>query len=228
VLQFVLPESPTFLARRALSRTSSIHAPGPTALFRQGMAGQTLAMWLIFIAVLMCIYLLSGWIPLLLNQAGYSARASALIGAAYQGGGVLGGVVASLMLHRRGWDVVALFAALACVSLSLLAWGPSSTVLLAIGVVAAGFCVTGTQNAINGAGGASYPAEIRSTGLGWALGVGRLGAIAGPLVGSVAIVLGMTEARHLFALALVPLGLAAFAALWLRRRVAHVAASPRA
>jgi AAHS family 4-hydroxybenzoate transporter-like MFS transporter len=189
------------------------------------MAGQTLAIWLIFVAVLMCIYLLTGWIPLLLRQAGYSARAAALIGAGYQGGGVLGGIVASLMLHRRGWEVVALFAALACCSLSVLVWGPASTVLMAVGVVAIGLCVTGTQNAINGAGGVSYPAEIRSTGLGWALGVGRLGAVAGPMVGSLAIVLGMTEARHLFALALVPLGLAGCAAAWLRSRIDIVAAS---
>jgi AAHS family 4-hydroxybenzoate transporter-like MFS transporter len=226
VLQVLLPESPAFLARGAPSRPSWVPVCGPIALFRHGMAGQTLAMWLIFVAVLMCIYLLSGWIPLLLNQAGYSARASALVGAAYQGGGVLGGIVASLMLHRRGWDVVMLFAALACFSLGLLAWGPGSTALMAVGVLAAGFCVTGTQNAINGVGGASYPAEIRSTGLGWALGVGRLGAVAGPLVGSLAIVLGMTEARHLFALALVPLGVAGFAAMWLRGRTDISAGNP--
>jgi MFS transporter, AAHS family, 4-hydroxybenzoate transporter len=217
-LQFLLPESPAYLARKR-SRDWPLRSNGPAPLFREGRGGQTLAIWLIFIAVLMCVYLLSGWIPLLLNQSGYSSRAASLIGAAYQGGGVVGGIVASLMLHRNGWNVVALFAGSACLTMILLVWGANLTVVLVVGVVAAGFCVTGTQNAINGAGSASYEADIRSSGLGWALGVGRIGSVAGPLVGSLAVLLGMKEARYLFALPIIPLTVAALAALWLRRPV---------
>jgi AAHS family 4-hydroxybenzoate transporter-like MFS transporter len=88
-----------------------------------------------------------------------------------------------------------------------------------LGVVLAGFFVTGTQNAINGAAGASYKTAIRSAGLGWALGVGRLGSVAGPLVGSLAVLLGMYEPRHLFALPFLPLAVAALAAAGLRRRL---------
>jgi AAHS family 4-hydroxybenzoate transporter-like MFS transporter len=110
LLQLLLPESLAFVARRA--RREVTHGgnrnrlPGPAPLFRAGPAGQTLAIWLTFIAILMCVYLLSGWIPLLLNQSGFSASSSALIGAAYQGGGVVV-VAVSLMLKRSGWDVVA-------------------------------------------------------------------------------------------------------------------------
>jgi AAHS family 4-hydroxybenzoate transporter-like MFS transporter len=217
-LQFLLPESPAFLAR-IRSSDRPLRSTGPAPLFREGRGGQTLAIWLIFMAILMCVYLLSGWIPLLLNHSGFSSRAASLIGAAYQGGGVVGGIVASLMLHRSGWNVVALFAGSACLTMILLVWGASVTAVLVAGVVAAGFFVTGTQNAINGAGGASYEAEIRSNGLGWALGIGRIGSVAGPLVGSVAVLLGMKEARYLFALPIIPLTVAALAALWLRRRV---------
>jgi AAHS family 4-hydroxybenzoate transporter-like MFS transporter len=217
-LQFLLPESPAYLARNR-SRDRPVRSNGPAPLFRDGRGDQTPAIWLIFIAVLMCVYLLSGWIPLLLNQSGYSSRAASLIGAAYQGGGVVGGIVASLMLHRNGWNAVALFAGSACLTMILLVWGANVTVVLVMGVVAAGFCVTGTQNAINGAGSASYEADIRSNGLGWALGVGRIGSVAGPLVGSLAVLLGMKEARYLFALPIIPLTVAALAALWLRRRV---------
>jgi AAHS family 4-hydroxybenzoate transporter-like MFS transporter len=102
--------------------------------------------------------------------------------------------------------------------MAFLVWGPGSTFALVLGVVLAGFFVTGTQNAINGAGGASYEAAIRSAGLGWALGVGRLGSVAGPLVGSIAVLLGMHEPRHLFALPILPLAVAALTAAWLRRR----------
>ena len=194
---------------------------GPAALFRDGLGPQTVAIWVIFAAILLCVYLLSGWIPLLLNQSGFSARSAALIGAAYQGGGVAGGVLASLLLKKRVWDVVAGFAMLAVVSMTFLLWGPASTASLVLGVVLAGFFVTGTQNAINGAGGASYETAVRSSGLGWALGVGRLGSVAGPLVGSAAVMLGMHGARNLFALPILPLAIAALTAIWLRQRRKH-------
>jgi AAHS family 4-hydroxybenzoate transporter-like MFS transporter len=219
LLKAVLPESPAYLRRRAEASFVRTWSPAPAALFRGGLAARTLAIWAIFVAILLCVYLLSGWIPLLLNQSGFSTRSAALIGAAYQAGGVAGGVVASLILKRRGWDVVSGFAVLAVAVMVFLVWGPVSTPALVSGVILAGFFVTGTQNAINGAGGASYEAPIRSSGLGWALGVGRLGSVAGPLVGSVAVLLGMHEPRHLFALPIVPLLVAALVAAWLGRRV---------
>jgi AAHS family 4-hydroxybenzoate transporter-like MFS transporter len=220
-LQLVLPESPAIIARRTRRPGDAATAsgfPSPGALFREGMALPTLAIWLTFMAILMCVYLLSGWIPLLLNQTGFSASAAALIGAAYHGGGVVGGVAASLWLKRSGWNVVATFALLACVTMAFLVEGPRSTLPLIAGIAAAGFFVTGAQNAINGAGGASYRSNMRSSGLGWALGVGRLGAVAGPLIGSVAVLFGMKEARQFFALPVIPLAVAALAALWLSRR----------
>jgi MFS transporter, AAHS family, 4-hydroxybenzoate transporter len=218
LLKAVLPESPVYLRRRAEATLERTWSPTPAALFSGGLAAQTLAIWVIFAAILLCVYLLSGWIPLLLSQSGFSSRSAALIGAAYQAGGVAGGVVASLILKRRGWDVVAVFASLAVAVMVFLVWGPVSTAALVSGVVLAGFCVTGTQNAINGAGGASYEPAVRSSGLGWALGVGRLGSVAGPLVGSMAVLLGMHEPRHLFALPITPLLVAALIAAWLGRR----------
>lgn len=221
-LQRALPESPAFIAYRIQRTPPEVAAgggfAGPGPLFRDGMVLPTLAIWLTFISILMCVYLLGGWLPLLLNQGGFSVSAAALIGAAFGAGGVVGGVAASLWLKRSGWNVVATFALLACGTMVFLVEAPRSTLPLVAGIVAAGFFVTGVQNAINGAGGASYDSQIRSRGLGWALGVGRLGAVAGPLIGSVAVLLGMKEARQLFALPLIPLAVAALAALWLSRR----------
>lgn len=219
LLWAVLPESPAQSRGRFPSTAARPSMSGPAALFRDGLAAQTVAIWVIFAAILLCVYLLSGWIPLLLNQSGFSTRSAALIGAAYQGGGVAGGVLASLLLKKRGWDVVAGFASLAVASMVFLVCGPTSTFYLVLGVVLAGFFVTGTQNAINGAGGASYETAVRSSGLGWALGVGRLGSVAGPLVGSAAVLLGMQGPRHLFALPILPLAVAASTAAWLRRRL---------
>jgi MFS transporter, AAHS family, 4-hydroxybenzoate transporter len=70
LLQLLLPGLPANAAgERTAGQSASL--PGPAPLFRDGWAGRTLAIWLIFIAVLMCVYLLTGWTPLLLNQSGF-------------------------------------------------------------------------------------------------------------------------------------------------------------
>lgn len=191
--------------------------PSVRALFAPGVGAMTLAIWLIFASVLMCIYLLSGWIPLLMSDSGFTSAQASLIGSAYQAGGVAGGVIASLLLTRRNWAIVVLFSGCAAIALAILgahAWPTPAVMAL---IVLIGLLVTGTQNAINGACGDAYSEQIRATGLGWALGIGRLGSIAGPLLGSLAIFLGLTEPRHLFFLPVVPMLVAATAAAWLAR-----------
>ena len=213
LLGFGLPESPALPADKRIERPRG----NVRALFAPRLGSITVAIWLIFSAVLMSVYLLSGWIPLLMNDSGFDPAQASLIGSAYQAGGVLGGVVASVLLSRGGWRVVVLFAGCAAAALLALGarpWSPPEVVAI---IVLVGFLVTGTQNAINGAGGDTYPASTRATGLGWALGIGRLGSIAGPLVGSLVIVAGLHEPRHLFLVPVVPMAIAAVAAAWLIR-----------
>jgi AAHS family 4-hydroxybenzoate transporter-like MFS transporter len=208
-----LPESPALPAAENVERPRANFR----ALFAPKVRSITIAIWLIFSMVLMSIYLLSGWIPLLMNDSGFKPAQASLIGSAYQAGGVVGGVVASFLLSRRSWRVVVLFAGCAAAALLALGtrpWSPPAVVGI---IILVGFLVTGTQNAINGAGGDTYPAATRATGLGWALGIGRLGSIAGPLVGSLAMVLGLHEPRHLFLVPVVPMAIAAAAAAWLMR-----------
>lgn len=208
-----LPESPALPVEPTVERPRA----SVRSLFAPRVGSITIAIWLIFSAVLMSVYLLSGWIPLLMSGSGFTSAQASLIGSAYQAGGVAGGVVASLLLSRRSWPVVLLFAGCAAAALLALGarpWSPPAVVAI---IVLVGFLVTGTQNAINGAGGDTYPAATRATGLGWALGIGRLGSIAGPLVGSLAMVLGLHEPRHLFLVPVVPMAIAAAAAAWLMR-----------
>jgi AAHS family 4-hydroxybenzoate transporter-like MFS transporter len=51
----------------------------------------------------------------------------------------------------------------------------------------AGFCVLGIQSGINVAGALIYPTSLRANGSGWELGIGRIGSIVGPLVGSLVV-----------------------------------------
>src|SRR5277367_4844956 len=73
-----------------------------------------------------------------------------------------------------------------------------------IGCGASGFCTLGAQFGNNAASGLLYPTASRSSGVGWALGIGRFGSIAGPLVGG--LLVGMkVPARQLFVLAAMPM-----------------------
>ena len=58
-------------------------------------------------------------------------------------------------------------------------------VLVTIAIFIAGFCIVGGQTAANALAAGFYPTSVRSTGVGWALGIGRVGSIVGPLVGGV-------------------------------------------
>jgi AAHS family 4-hydroxybenzoate transporter-like MFS transporter len=74
---------------------------------------------------------------------------------------------------------------------------------LLIVVFAGGFCVVGGQPAVNALAGHFYPTTLRSTGIGWSLGIGRIGSVIGPLIGGQLIALNWSNAS-LFHAAAVP------------------------
>jgi AAHS family 4-hydroxybenzoate transporter-like MFS transporter len=216
-----LPESP------ALARTSE-KAGGPSgvkAILAPELRAQTIAIWISFALVLMIVYLLSGWIPLLIKDQGYSTATASWIATATHAGGVIGGIFASLLLSKRSWSIVAIFAGCAAASLAIISLHDWGIVGLSALLILVGFFSTGTQNGLNGSCGATYPASMRASGLGWALGMGRVGSIAGPLVGSLAILLGLGHPRLFFILPVLPLIIAALLALWLARRTANAPSS---
>jgi len=82
-------------------------------------------------------------------------------------------------------------------------------------LMATGFGVIAAQVGLNTLTAMIYPVEMRSTGLGWALGVGRIGSILGPAVGGVMLATGL-DARHLYLFCIVPALLGAVSIALLR------------
>jgi len=219
LVQLALAESPLFAAvadrraaeeRRLQSSTARLFA-GPFRIV-------TPLLWLLFAGVLMTIFLMTSWLPLVLESAGMSSRGAALMNTMLQFGGVVGGLGASLLLARVGLPLVAILLGGSWLLLALLALVPLPDVALAGALGLAGICIIGTQTAINAVAGLLYPSEVRARGVGYALGVGRLGSISGPLIGAAMIGLGARGARDLFLVPLVPLGIGLAAALVLVRR----------
>ncbi|AHL76895.1 4-hydroxybenzoate transporter [Stutzerimonas stutzeri] len=173
----------------------------------------TLALWLTYFMGLLVIYLMMGWLPTLLRDGGVSIERAATITGLFQIGGTVGALVVGWLMDRRNPNrVIAGSYALGGACILLLGAFSLESSLLTLGVIAAGFCMSGAQTGLNAFAPNYYPTEFRATGVSWMLGIGRFGAIFGSLVGGVVLSMGL-GLPTLFALLGVPAFIAALAIL---------------
>jgi AAHS family 4-hydroxybenzoate transporter-like MFS transporter len=192
-------------------------APEPLGLkqiFGSGFRWITPLLWVCFFATLMTNYFLNSWLPTLFNTGGLTPGKAALASSLYLIGGTVGGVLISALVDRFGFVVVAaLFVcsapAIAAIGVSGVSYGE-----LALLAIIAGLCVLGAQFGHIAAAGLLYPTEFRSKGLGWALTIGRFGAIAGPLLGG-QLIKARLPMQQLFLAASAPMVVGAVAAVTL-------------
>jgi MFS transporter, AAHS family, 4-hydroxybenzoate transporter len=162
----------------------------PAYLFRDGLALITPLLWLLFAVNLMGYFFLISWTPTLLTAAQLPPTTAALAGASLQVGGTVGALVLCGWLERHRFFAIAVLLVIAVPVVALIGFaGTASKPALLIATFFAGFCVLGIQSGINVAGAMVYPTSLRANGSGWELGIGRIGSIAGPLVG--ALLIGM-------------------------------------
>lgn len=175
----LLPESSAFRQQQGtvtMARTST-----GQALFGEGRARVTLALWLSYFFTLTVMYMLLNWLPSLLLEQGFSKAEAGLVQMLFNIGGALGSLLGGVLLDRcNGVKVVlfvyaALLAALAGVGLSV------GIVPMAIAGFCAGLFVMAAQLVLYALAPPSYPTSVRATGVGAAVAIGRLGSVAGPL-----------------------------------------------
>jgi AAHS family 4-hydroxybenzoate transporter-like MFS transporter len=202
---------------------SSPKAP-VAAIFADGRLLGTICLWVAIFMNMLGINLQTNWLPLMLTDFGYKPGPAANVTALFHVGGVLGGLLLARVLDRfdytRAVPAVFLLAAIAVAAIGAVGRAPAA--LMAV-IFAAGLFVVGLQSVLNALSGVFYPAEIRSTGSGWALGMGRAGAAIGPALGSVLGGLGLAR-NQLFYLEAAPFvfGAAAIYLIRLQRRGAPV------
>ena len=140
-------------------------------------------MWAINFMNLLNLYFLSSWLPTLVTSSGRDLSTAVLVGAVLQLGGVLGTIAMGPVIDRIGFYRV-LVPAFGIAALAVWAIGQPSLSfgMLCVVVFVSGVCIVGGQPAINALAATLYPTTIRSTGVGWSLGVGRAGSIVGPVV----------------------------------------------
>jgi len=192
-LLFVLPEAPQF---QGGARPASARANPVGGLFRDGLALSTLMLWAIFLINLLNMYLIGYWLPTVLHLNGLSPADAAFATSIYTAGAVLSTLALGPLITRFGAErVLGLSLLIGSVFIGILAMVPLSQMATMAVLFVAGGGFIGSQLGLNGFAASVYPAATRSTGIGWALGVGRLGGIAGPIVGGVLLGLGLPPTK---------------------------------
>jgi AAHS family 4-hydroxybenzoate transporter-like MFS transporter len=199
-----LPESPRLLAARAtiaphhhtlLKRLGISHGAEADAvdvaqgnpikmLFGKGYALQTTLLWIIFFCSLLNLFLFVFWLPEVLHLIGMTPAQSVFVTSLYP----LGGIFAVLYL---GWAIdrfgarrsLAVHYAVGIVFITLISLVALPYLAILAVVLMAGLTVLGSQTGLNGACGKLYPARMRTSGYGFATGIGRLGGIAAAPLG---------------------------------------------
>jgi len=235
VLVFALPESLRFMivrerARDAIARlirridaslvvdagtrliVEEEHASGASvgALFRDGRGLATTLLWIIYFMSLLNLYLFANWLTVHMTTAGIPLERAIFIHSLFQVGGVFGAVF-GWVFDKAGPSRAIFLAyfiggiAIACIGLV----GPNVPLLI-VSVLTAGFGIIGGQTCANALAAISYPTQIRSTGVGWATGVGRAGSILGPGLAGILVESGMST-ENIFYLAVIPALIASLA-----------------
>jgi benzoate transport len=175
-------------------------------LFSSKLAVMTILIWLVYFFNLLAVYGLITWLPTLLTKAGISLVKSYGYTVMDHLGGFLGAIFLGMALDRFGrkWGLASAYVLAAVVSW-LFGQALGSPAALYLLSMATGFFIIGGQSAQHAVTGEIYPTFVRSTGVGWALTMGRFGAVCGPLLGGLLQSAGFSFSQYFALLAIPPL-----------------------
>lgn len=212
------------IAPQASLEDAMFSAPQPSSPGARGKAAlalilspryrlPTLLLWVAYFMALLTWYLLAGWMPMLFQDSGFSAKDGALIASLMPLGGVLGNLCAGWLMDRWTARRTITLAFLLTGALVLIAGQCAGhPVLLGILLFASGIVVTAPVTSMASYAAALYPTEGRATGVAWMFGIGRFGGVASAFVGAALLGFGWTISA-VFSLLVVP-SLIAAVALW--------------
>jgi AAHS family 3-hydroxyphenylpropionic acid transporter len=214
LMVFTLPESAAFRSNRETGVTVNIL----NALAGETRLGATLLMWTSAFFTSLALYLLINWLPSLLVGKGFiKADASKIVMVLTLGGAASGFVFGALVrVRQRGWLYFCTWLGMAA-SVAWMAMISHNIALACAAGFGIGFFLSGGGFLLYALSTELYPSQVRGTGVGFLVGVSRLGAVAGPLLAGMLLTADRDASEVM--LALVPLiGVALLAALLLTGR----------
>ena len=221
VLLALLPESPAFLVTRGASpkRVAAIVsriAPDlpPAALeqftvteekltgvpmkhlFSSGQGYATAMLWIMFFCDFLILVSVNAWMPALLRANGFSVARAGFAIAWNSIGSTAGAILVGRLMDRFGaYGVLNIAFLAAAMFVAALGFGSTSFSTIAILATFSGFFAGAAQAGVVALAARTYPVAVRSTGIGWAMAVGRLGAVVGPLAGGILLTRNFPASR---------------------------------
>lgn len=185
------------LLRDALSARPATDGSGAAApsseLFAGWLRWATPLLWIAFIGTQALVFFNSSWLPTLLKEGGFSIDVAIHATGLFHFGSVIGGLVISWLASRHPLSrLLALLYFAAMVSLLLLGSGVRGDLAAYALAFCVGFTVVGASFCLGAFASTCYPDTLRARGVGWGLGIGRIGSIASPLLGGAALAAGMS------------------------------------
>jgi AAHS family 4-hydroxybenzoate transporter-like MFS transporter len=151
-------------------------------LFTEGRAAKTVLLWVAFFTCFMVLVTVTAWTPTVLRSVDFSISAGALIIGLNNAGSVCASVLSGFLVDRFGpYKTLVPGFILGGICLAAFGQATSSVAVLAVVSTLAGFFVGGTGTGLIALTAGLYPTTVRSTGIGWGMGMGRLGQVFGPL-----------------------------------------------
>jgi len=178
-------------------------------------------LWVVYFMGLVVFYLLTSWMPLLMNDAGFTPANAALLTALFPLGGGIGTIFSGWLMDRMNpHKVVAWGYLLTAIFIYLVGQQMGDIGLLAVLIFIAGTAMNGAQSSMPAIAAAFYPTDARATGVAFMYGVGRMGGIAGVFLGGLftAMKLGLPA---VFTLLAIPSVIAALALIVKSRAHRH-------
>jgi AAHS family 3-hydroxyphenylpropionic acid transporter len=198
IITAYLRESEAFSRLRSDTALAGAERPGLFAFLEQGRAGRTFLLWASFLLSLLTLYLLLNWLPTLLASNGSSRTQVAISMIGFNTGGFLSTVYIGIYLEtrlRRG-GVLATFVGMPLLLL-LLAHSTGQGVPVSLIIAALGAAVVASQGILYSYAPQIYPTRNRGTGVGFAVGMGRIGSIIGPVFGGSLVGSGLSASAVL-------------------------------
>jgi len=189
------------------------------ALFNQGRAMSTLLFWCCFFMCLLMVYALGSWLPKLMMAAGYSLGSSLVFLLALNIGAVIGTIGGGILADRFHLKPV-IMGMFVVGAISLIGLGFNSpTYVIYFLVALAGASSIGGSILLYSYVAQYYPVAVRSTGIGWASAVGRIGAIVGPIIIGILLSMDLPHSMNFIAVA-VPAVIGFIAVMFIKREQA--------
>jgi MFS transporter, AAHS family, 3-hydroxyphenylpropionic acid transporter len=205
-----LRESQAFTAQQALaSPVKATAASSFGALLSEGRAARTLLLWLSFVLALIIQYLMLSWLPTLLVSSGLTKPQASFAQIGFNVGGALAALLIGRLMEGPWRRLAVIVVSLGLpVLMATLAFAPPQALAMTVLATGIGCASLSALAFLYATAPICYPTAIRGTGVGAAVGAGRVGSVIGPLIGGTLVALGHNPSRLLIDLLPVAAGAA--------------------